>query len=304
MSKILVTGGLGFVGTELVRELRERGHEVWVCDLMHNHHWQYIRCDIGEYRQLERIFQEHTFDYVYNLAAECGRQNGEDYYEKVWHSNGIGTKNVIRLQEKYKFRLIHFSSSEIYGDYDGIMYEDVPDKVPAKPMNDFAISKWVNELQIHNSQLMFGTETVRVRLFNTYGAGEYYNPYRGEICTFTYRAIHDLPYTVYTCHHRTNIYITDCVNALATVCESFKPGEVYNIASSENYDIKTLSDLVLKYSGKTDYLVTYKEYEPHTIKDERADNSKATRDLGLKTTVDIEEGIRRYVEWMKQIYRK
>jgi len=302
MSKILVTGGLGIVGTELVCELRERGHEVWVCDLMHNHHPQYIRCDIGEYRQLERIFTEHTFDYVYNLAAEFGRWNGEDYYEKVWHSNGIGTKNVIRLQEKYKFRLIHFSSSEVYGDYDGVMYEDVLDKVPIKQMNDYAISKWVNELQIHNSQLMFGTETVRVRLFNTYGPGEYYSPYRSVICTFTYRALHDIPFTVYTGHHRTNTYITDCVNALATICENFKSGEVYNIASTEYYDIKTLSDLVLKYAGKSESLVTYAEHEPQTTVDKKVDNSKAVRDLGLRTTVSIEEGIRRNVEWMRKIY--
>ena len=104
MSKILVTGGLGVVGTELVRELRERGHEVWVCDLMHNHHPQYIRCDIGEYRQLERIFQEHTFDYVYNLAAEFGRWNGEDYYEKVWHSNGIFHDAIKRVQSTVETR--------------------------------------------------------------------------------------------------------------------------------------------------------------------------------------------------------
>lgn len=81
MSKILVAGGLGIVGLPLVKELRKRGNEVWVCDLYHNHDPQYIRCDIGEYRQVERIFNDAgDFDYVYNLAAEFGRWNGEDYY--------------------------------------------------------------------------------------------------------------------------------------------------------------------------------------------------------------------------------
>ena len=96
MSKILITGGLGIVGTPLVEELRNRGNEVWVCDLTHNHHPQYIRCDISEYRQLERVFNDAgDFDYVYNLAAEFGRWNGEDYYEKVWMSNAVGLKNII-----------------------------------------------------------------------------------------------------------------------------------------------------------------------------------------------------------------
>jgi len=302
MSRILVTGGLGVVGSVLVEELRRRNHEVWVCDLCHNHHPLYIRCDIAEYRQLERIFEEHSFDYVYNLAAEFGRWNGEDYYEKVWRSNAVGTKNVIRFQEKYRFRLIHFSSSEVYGDYDDVMYERIMDTVPIKQMNDYAISKWVNEMQIENSRLMFDTETVRVRLFNTYGPGEYYSPYRSVICMFTYRALHNQPYTVYTGHHRTNTYIDDCVNALAAISENFSPGEVYNIASAEYYDIKTISDYILSATGKTDGIVTYVEHEPQTTLDKKVDNTKAVRDLGMKTTVPLAEGIRRNVEWMRKVY--
>ena len=79
--KILVTGGKGFIGTHLVAELRKRGHEVRACDLMHSDEENYIRCDVSKYRQVERIFEEHKFDYVYHLAAEYGRWNGEDYYE-------------------------------------------------------------------------------------------------------------------------------------------------------------------------------------------------------------------------------
>lgn len=302
MSKILVTGGLGVVGTPLVEELRKRGNEVWVCDLAHNHHPNYIRCDISQYRQLENIFSNHSFDYVYNLAAEFGRWNGEDFYEKVWMSNAIGTKNILRFQEKNKFKLIHFSSSEVYGDYDDIMYERVMDERPIKQMNDYAISKWVNEMQIQNSELMFGTETVRVRLFNTYGPGEFYSPYRSVICMFCYRAINNMPYTVYTGHHRTNTYIDDCINALANISSNFKPGEVYNIASTEYYDIKSISDYVLEAAGKTDVLVTYKEFENQTTLDKKVDNEKAVRDLGMKTTVDLKEGIVRTVEWMRRVY--
>jgi dTDP-glucose 4,6-dehydratase len=276
---------------------------VWVCDLSHNHSPLYIRCDIAEYRQLENVFSTHRFDYVYNLAAEFGRWNGEDYYEKVWLSNAVGMKNILRFQEKYKFRLIHFSSSEVYGDYDDVMYEAVMETAPIKQMNDYAISKWVNELQINNSRLMFGTETVTVRLFNTYGPGEFYSPYRSVICMFTYRALHNLPYTVYTGHHRTNTYIDDCVYALANISERFKPGEVYNIASTDYYDIKTISDYILASAGKSDRLITYKEQEAQTTLDKKVDNAKAIRDLDMKMTVPLEEGIRRNVAWMRSVYR-
>jgi len=80
------------------------------------------------------------------------------------------------------------------------MREDVMDTIPIKQMNDYDISKWVNEMQILNSAAMFGTETVRMRLFNVYGAGEHYNTYRGWIPKFIYKAMRDEPYTVYLGH--------------------------------------------------------------------------------------------------------
>ena len=82
--KILVTGGLGAVGAPLARELRQRGHAVWVCDLPHAEGPNYIRCDVGDYRQVQRVFDRTEFEFVYHAAAEFGRWNGEDYYEKVW----------------------------------------------------------------------------------------------------------------------------------------------------------------------------------------------------------------------------
>ena len=68
--RVLVTGGLGAVGSVLVRELRQRGNDVWLCDLSHHHDAQYVRCDVGEFRQVERLFAQHDFEYVYHLAAE------------------------------------------------------------------------------------------------------------------------------------------------------------------------------------------------------------------------------------------
>ena len=98
--RILVTGGSGVVGTPLVQELRKRGHEVWILDISHHHDPQYIRCDISEFRQLQEALTVTEFDLVYHLAAEFGRFNGEDYYERMWKSNVIGTKNLLKLQEK------------------------------------------------------------------------------------------------------------------------------------------------------------------------------------------------------------
>lgn len=303
MAKILVTGSQGAIGRPLVKELRHRGHEVWGADLMHDADPNYTRCDVSEFRQLQRLFERTAgFDYVYHTAAEFGRYNGEDFYETMWRTNAIGTKHMLRLQESYRFRMVFFSSSEVYGDYPDVMSEDVMERFPIRQMNDYAISKWANELQVLNSENRFGTETVRVRLFNTYGPGEHYSPYRSVVCIFVYHALHGLPYTVYLNHGRTSTYIDDCIAALANIVDRFKPGEAYNIAGDEHHDIKTLSDIILEYLDKDDSLVQYVEAEPHNTRDKKADNTKARRDLGYRTTVDLREGIRRTIEWQRQVY--
>lgn len=300
--RILVTGGIGAVGTPLVSELRARGHEVWVADRPHAPGPNYIRCDVGIHRQVARIFEMHDIDFVYHLAGEFGRWNGEDFYETMWNSNAVGTKNLIREQEKHGFRMVFTSSSEVYGDWQDVMTEDVLMKHPIRQMNDYAISKWVSEMQIMNSADRFGTETVRVRLFNTYGPGEPYSEYRSVICKFIYHALHDMPYTVYLNHHRSSTYITDTVRTLANISERFKPGEVYNIAGNEYHDIKSLSDMILGYIGKDDSLVEYVDVEHHNTRDKKSDNSKAVRDLDHKCTVELEEGIPLTIEWQKKVY--
>ncbi|TRZ96059.1 NAD(P)-dependent oxidoreductase [bacterium] len=302
--KILVTGGLGTVGKVLVSELRNRGYDVWLSDLAQYGDPKYIRCDVGQYRQLERIFEKNRFDYVYHLAAEFGRWNGEDYYDTLWVTNCVGTKNIIRLQEKYKFRMIFFSSSEVYGDWDRVMSEDVMDKYEIKQLNDYAISKWVGEMQVLNSQAMFNTETVRVRLFNTYGPGEYYSPYRSALCIFIYKALHEMPYTVYLGHRRTSTYVDDTVCTLANIVNRFKPGEVYNIGGKQEHDMKYASDLILDYLGKKDSFVDYKEAELFTTKNKKIDITKATQDLDHNPKIVLEEGIPKTIEWMKEVYKK
>ena len=314
--RILVTGSKGVVGQKLVKELNQRGHSVFGVDLLHHagevgfiqkvshENWKYARCDIGEYRQIERVILDAgPFDLVYNCAAEFGRWNGEDYYEQMWKSNLIGLKNLIRLQEKYKFRLIHFSSSEVYGDYGGVMKEDLLDKNAIKQMNDYAISKWANELQIRNSRIMYGTETVIIRLFNTYGPGEYYHPYRSVNCKFCYHALKKLPIIVYKGYYRSSTYVDDCVRTVANISGNFIPGRIYNIGSNDYHSIEKLADIIWNYTGAPRELITYKESEVLTAKAKKVNIDLSINELDHKATVSLEEGVKRTIDWMKEYYR-
>jgi len=215
---------------------------------------------------------------------------------------------MIRLQEKKKFRMIFYSSAEVYGDYEGRMTEDVMVHNPISDtyqMNDYAITKWAGELMCLNSAKMAGTETVRVRPVNCYGPHEHYSPYRGFIPKFIWHALHDTPYTVFKGHKRIIDFVEDSCRTWANIVDNFIPGEVYNVAGKPEWerDIKQYSDLILKAIGKDDSLVTYEEAEPFTTKIKTIDCSKAERDLNHNPKITPEEGIKRTVEWMRWNYR-
>ncbi|RMF61155.1 MAG: NAD(P)-dependent oxidoreductase [Calditrichaeota bacterium] len=305
MAKILVTGGRGFIGTNLTNELRSRGHEVWTCDILQGPDPQHIKADVGVYQQMDALFRNHRFDYVYHLAAEYGRWNGEDHYENLWRTNVIGTKNMLRLQEQHRFRMIFFSSAEVYGDYDQLMSEDVMERVPIKQMNDYAISKWAGELQCLNHASMFGTETVRVRPVGCYGPHEYYSPYRGVIPIFVYKALSGQKFTVYRGHKRIFDFVEDTCRTFANIVDNFIPGEVYNVGGREEWDIsiEELAEIVLMTTGADSRLVEYKGEEKFTTRTKIVDFSKARRDLRHDPQIDIREGIRRYVAWAREVYK-
>jgi dTDP-glucose 4,6-dehydratase len=313
--RILVTGGRGTVGSGLVKALAERGHTVYSCD--HGHGPDeigfsvatdvetptYARCDVGQYRQLERVFDAFgPFDLVYHCAAEFGRWNGEDFYENLWMTNAVGTKNVIRLQESRGFKLIHFSSSEVYGDWPNLMVETVMDENEIKQLNDYAMSKWVNEMQIRNSSALHGTESVVVRLFNTYGPGEYYSPYRSVNCRFLYCALKGIPWTVYRGHERTSTFLSDTIRTLANIVDNFRVGETYNIGGNELHTIEELSDIIISVTGADPGLVRYMDSEALTTGSKRVDVSKAINDLDHQNTCSLEDGMRVTADWMRGVY--
>lgn len=306
MARILVTGSLGFVGSNLVPELKSRGHEVWECDLMHKAKENYIRCDITKYQQLENMFGRYGhFDYVYHLAAEYGRWNCEDYEENAIITNCVGTRLMLELQKDYGFKMIFFSSAEVYGDYDGVMTEDVMDKVPIKQMNEYAIDKWHGELMVMSFAEMHGNQVVRVRPGCMYGVHEYYHPYRGVIPVFIYKALMNEPYTVYEGHTRIHDYIVDSCRTYANIVDNYKADEVYNVGGKPewNHTIRELSDFILKTVGREeDSKVEYKPKELYTTRHKTLDSSKAIRDLGHNPSTPMEVGIPKTVEWMESIY--
>lgn len=304
--RILVTGSNGTLGVPLVRELIRRGHEVYGFDIKHNRTPNEYRCNIQEYRQLKIRYEElftnmKRCDLVFHLAAEFGRNNGEEYFEEVWKTNAIGTRNVLELQREKGFKLVFASSSEIYGDQ-AIDYL-TEDTKPVMQANDYAVSKWVNEIQCRNFRQRYGNRIMVLRFFNAYGPGEYYNEYRSVCSLFCYKALHGIPYQVYQNYHRVFMYIDDFIPTLANAATMFYDGETINVGGEEYRSVEELSDIVLKNTNADKKLAILLPEDKHNVVNKRPDISKAKKLLGHNPTIPLEVGIKKTVDWMKEVYK-
>lgn len=300
--RILVTGSLGTLGVPLTAELARHGHEVFGCDLRHcdQEAEVFMRADVGDYRQIERVFGTYQPDVVYHLAAEFGRHNGERNFEQVFKSNYLGTRNVLELCDRHDAKLIFASSSEIYGECDEEwLSEDLSDRIPLRQPNEYALSKWANEVQIQNYTRRHDTEAVRLRFFNVYGPGETYHPYRSVIALFCHRALNGIPWEVYEGYARTFQYVSDFIPTLAGVLERGVPGEVYNLGGRDYRTVREVSDLILALTGADEGLVTYLPEDVHNVRSKRPDNTKSFAQLGHDPEVTIEYGIPLTLEWME-----
>lgn len=334
--KILVTGSQGTLGRPLVRELRRRGHDVYGCDLRHSEDPQETRADVADYRQLERVFDDaavfpmekvHGFDLVYHLAAEFGRHNGQEYYEQLWRTNQIGTRNVIELCKSYDSRLILAGSSEAYGEGIAKAYyrgqggdlsdyglrEQLLDSTVGTFHNEYALSKWAQERQVmiaaknSKEEVCHRLNAVILRFFNAYGPGEYYTPYRSVVCLFCYRLMFGIPITVYRNYHRVFMYVDDMMQTLANAAERFDslPEKVYNVGGEEYRSVEELVSVITNQLTRDKLFVSHVEYEDKesaNVTNKRPNIDLARRDLGHDPKVTLEEGVARTIAWMREAY--
>ncbi len=318
MQRILVTGSEGTLGKKLCEELTERGYDVYGADLQHTHDPKYTRCDVAEQRQVQRLFNTVDPEFVYHLAAEFGRVNGEHYYEQLWRSNQIGTSNVIRACVESGARMILAGSSEAYGDSgEAFLREDYLDTHAPLFHNQYALSKWVQERQVFIAAQNDKLRAVVLRFFNAYGPGEYYSSYRSVVCLFCYRLLHGLPITIYQNGHRDFMYVGDWANTVANIVERFDSlptgthasgVPVYNVGGDEYRSIVDMAKVVIRTLESLgldteNTKITYLDTEAHNVINKRPSLKIVERDLGHKPVVNLEEGILRTIQWMREIYK-
>lgn len=290
--KVIVTGGAGFVGHQLVLALINSGAEVHVVDIfvggkkkerIHSEA-HYHKVDITNLKALKRVFVGAT--YVFHLAALPRVQFSIDYPERATEANINGTTNVLIAAHAASVRrVIYSASSSAYGDQPILPQHE---GMAVGPKSPYALQKYVGELSCRVWNEVYGLQTVSLRYFNVYGPNYDPNgPYAQALGKFLFQRSHGKPMTVFGDGSQTRdlVHVSDVVraNILAATSKKVGKGEVINIGSGKNISIKRLTELI---GGPVVHL--QRRLEPH---DTRADISKAKKLLGWKPTVTFEDGI-------------
>lgn len=290
MAKIIVTGGAGFIGSNLTNKLIDLGHDVSVIDNLIggkreqvNPKANFYELDITDLEKIKPVFE--GIDYVFHLAALPRVQFSIEYPIETNNTNVNGTLNVLlAAKEAGVKKVIYSASSSAYGDQ-----KEMPlhEKMQAKPKSPYGLQKYIGEMYCRIFSEVYSFPTVCLRYFNVYGPGQSEEgAYALVIAKFLKQKREGKPLTIVGDGLQTRDFtsVHDVVRANVLAMEkNVENGEVFNIGAGNNFSIKKVAELI---GGEVEYLPA--RLEPH---DTLADNRKAREQLGWIPEVKLEEGI-------------
>ncbi|HEV7645561.1 MAG TPA: SDR family oxidoreductase [Pyrinomonadaceae bacterium] len=307
--KVLVTGGAGFIGSNLAEELIARGAGVCILDNLVT----------GFRENLEEI--KGDFDFVEgDLNDPAALKKALEGVEVVFHQAALPSvpRSVANPQETHQAcvngtfallnaakdmgvrRLIYAASSSAYGDQP--VLPKVETMAP-KPMSPYAGAKLMGEYYCRIYAHVYGLETLCLRYFNVFGPRQ--NPssqYSGVISRFIHALMTGETPVIYGDgeHSRDFTYIANVIDANIKAAQTTQGiGEVLNVANGDRITLNQLLETVKKITGKPDVTADYQPSRKGDVKDSQADNRRAIEWLGYEKLVDLEEGLVKTIDWWK-----
>jgi UDP-glucose 4-epimerase len=307
-SRALVTGGAGFIGSHIAQRLVESGHEVVVLDNFFSGFRRNlagiadrVRLVEGDVRNLATVEQcAAGCDVIFHEAAIVSVPLSVERPQESHDVNIQGTLNVLQAARKARTRrVVLASSAAIYGE------EPTLPKVETmrpEPMSPYGVEKITGEYYLATWSKLFAVETVALRYFNVFGPRQ--DPgsaYSGVISIFVDRILGGRPITFYGdgSQCRDFVYVDNVVDAniLAATREGIS-GRSYNVACGKRTTLVELATLIERAAGRT-VDRSFSDPRAGDIKESVADIARARTELGYAPVVDVEEGLKRLVQYVR-----
>lgn len=310
--RVVVTGGAGFIGSHLVDLLVPISRQLVVVDdlsvgrLSHlaqhsgRANFEFIQADIRELDSMRSIFQPD--DVIFHMAVECLRVALFDPL-RVHRVNATGTLNVcMAAHERRAGRLVYVSSSEVYGSAETVPMDETH---PLRPTTTYGADKAAGELTSLAFWRTYGFPVIVVRPFNSYGPREHVDGPSGEVIPrFVQRVLNGQRPIIFGDGTQTRdfTWVIDTARGIlaAGQCDQLVGQEV-NIARGQEVSINEIARLVLEATERTDLEPEYHPAREGDVMRHLAGTQKARELLGFEATMDIRQGIREYVRWVREL---
>jgi len=306
-SKILVTGGAGFIGSRLVDRLLREGHEVTVLDSLlagttenleehlSSTGLHLIKADVRNSRAVKKAVKGATA--VFHLAALVDVPLSVENPVLTNDVNVNGTLSILEasLAESVD-RFIFMSSSAVYGE---ARYLPINEEHPTTPLSPYGVSKLAAENYCRNYHEIQGLETCCLRLFNVYGPRQHANSYSGVISKFIRKIRSGESPVVYGDGKQTRdfIHIEDVIDACVLAMESTGiNGGTFNVGTGKPTTIRELADIIAELLGETRLRPVFKKPRKGDVKDSYADINRARKSLNFKPKTELKNGLKSLIE--------
>lgn len=301
--KTLVTGGAGFIGSNVAKQLLADGHDVTILDDISSGYRQnldalsdafFAEGDVRDENVVARAVA--GVDVIFHLAASVGNKRSIDHPSDDSEINLLGTLRILEAARAENVRKIVLSSSAgIFGELRTL---PIRENHPLEPETPYGVSKMAAEKMCLAYARLYDIEAIALRYFNVYGPNQRYDAYGNVIPIFAFKMLRGEPITIFGDgeHTRDFVNVRDVVQANLRAAHAEGVSGAFNIGSGSRISINDLVELMKEVSG-LDSELQHGPARPGDVRHSLADISAAREQLGYKPTTTMREGLKEYFAW-------
>ena len=307
--KLLVTGGLGFIGSNFIIKILEQKSDFEVVNvdaqlsgadkrnlsrIENNKNYQFVNGNITNKRLMEELISK--CDAVVNFAAESFVDRSINNADPFLVSNIRGTFTILDIITKQKKRMIHISTDEVFGS---LSKGSADEQTKFNPSSPYAATKAAAELLIKSFSVTYDSDVVITRCTNNYGPRQFPEKLIPKTIILAKQG-RNIPIYGNGKNLRDWIFVDEHCDAVYEILINGKSGQAYNISANNEISNMQIVNKILEIMDKSDDLIEFVEDRPGHDQRYSLDSSKIKNELGWSTKINFEEGIRKTIEWYEK----